>query len=272
MGAPVAVGAGVFDGDAPLDSVAERVPDRVVVPDGVAAAAARDRVVVPEGVAAAAARERVVVPEGVAAAAARERVPDRVVDPGERVLVDVGEDEAAARERVLLRVSVGDGEAPARDRVADNVLVTVGEAVAVRVVLPVGEAAVRVGVTMPVSVTAAVRVLVAVAVGAERVALRVVVFVRDSVEVAVDVGDGDADTAAQAAFAHANVCDRAAVIETLASNSDDAPSSCSVCVVARCEQTGSPGHTRLVKTTDRSSVGEASVTCQNSLELVLNEW
>ena len=66
-----------------------------------------------------------------------------------------------------------------------------------------------------------------------------------------DVGDGDKETAAHAAFAHANVCVRAAVSGRPAINSDDAPSSCSVCVVARSAQ--SP-HTsslaRLVKTTD----------------------
>jgi hypothetical protein len=88
-----------------------------------------------------------------------------------------------------------------------------------------------------------------------------------------DVGnsDGDADTAAHAALSHANVCVWAAVSGRLASTCANAPSTSNVCVVARSWQLVGPlpqSPTRLVKTTDCSTEGVASVTCQNSLELV----
>jgi hypothetical protein len=56
-----------------------------------------------------------------------------------------------------------------------------------------------------------------------------------SVELALrdDVSDGDADTAPHAALAHANVCASSVVSGRLASTSDDAPRSSSVCVAAR---------------------------------------
>jgi hypothetical protein len=112
------------------------------------------------------------------------------------------------------------------------------------------------------------RVLVSVA-ETVPVLLAVIAELADTLREAKLDTDGDTGgiAAPHAAFTQTNVCVWAAVSGKLASTCADAPRSRNVCVAARCAQFGEPqvpSSTRLVKTTDCSAVGAASVTCQNS--------
>jgi hypothetical protein len=92
---------------------------------------------------------------------------------------------------------------------------------------------------------------------------------------ALDDGAGDAETASHAPPLQASVCVNSLVSCMLASTTDEASSSCSVSAEARTAQLPPPQMQaqpksvvsgRLVKTTDVSTVGIASVTAQYSAD------
>ena len=97
---------------------------------------------------------------------------------------------------------------------------------------------------------------------------------------ALDDGAGDAETASHAPPLQASVCVSSLVSCMLASTADEASSSCSVSAEARIAQLPPPQTQaqpkwvvsgRLVKTTDVSTVGIASVTAQYSADDALSE-